>query len=123
MKFETQKALIYKKSGIVRVEYKEAVEIELKDVKEHIKILQKLSEGKPVPVLVDGRKDLTISPEAREYASSKEFEGLRSAQALLVGSLATKLIANFYINFHKPPHPAQIFADEKEAVEWLKGFL
>lgn len=70
-------------------------------------------------VLVDIRNISMITSEARTYASSREMTNISKAVAIVVGSPATRLIANFFIRFHKPLIPSKIFTSTKEAKQWL----
>ena len=45
---------------------------------------------------------------------------VRKAQALVVSNLPSKLLANFFIKYHKPVNPTKIFSDYDEALNWLK---
>jgi hypothetical protein len=123
MEYQSNKATFIVEGGIIIVRYKEEAEIELDDVIEHSKILKEITNGVKMPILVDGRKAHAVSPEAREFAASPQESALRSAQALLVNSLAAKLVANFYINFNKPLHPVKVFKTEKAAIKWLQEYL
>ncbi len=42
------------------------------------------------------------------------------ATAVVVDTLAYKLIANFYLKFNKPKRPYKVFSKEEEAIKWLK---
>ena len=42
--------------------------------------------------------------------------------AVLVDSLATKMLVNFFVRVNKPPTPSRLFTDDAKAIEWLKDF-
>ena len=73
-------------------------------------------------VLVDIRNISMISPSARNLASSSETEKISRAIAIVASSPATKLIANFFIRFHRPRVPTKIFTSPNEAKNWLLTF-
>lgn len=98
-------------------------EVEEDDASEIIRTAEQTFVGEAYVVLADIRLMKSISNEARTYLASQQAEQLHAAVAILVESMATRLIANFFINFHKPGRPTRIFSDERKAVEWLKKYL
>ena len=101
---------------------KNKVELELEDAIEIDDISFELVEGKPFVTLVDGRNVRSnMSHEAREhFATNKKITDIRKAQAIVVNNLHTKLLANFYMKFHKPENPVKIFNDYDKAEIWVK---
>ena len=65
----------------------------------------------------------SITKEAREFASQKAEVGNRLALAIVVKSLAHRIIGNFFIQSLKPHTPARLFPSEKDALKWLDSFL
>ncbi|MDO9000283.1 MAG: hypothetical protein Q7W45_11005 [Bacteroidota bacterium] len=100
-------------------------EIEFDEIKQQIDACYIMSEGKPIPVLIDvrhGKKNL--SPEARNYAGKRNpYKHLKLAEALLINSLAQRIMANFLIKFNKHHHPSKVFTREEAAVKWLLEFV
>jgi len=45
------------------------------------------------------------------------------AEALLIKSLAQRIMANFFIKFGKHHHPSKVFTREEVAIKWLLGFV
>ncbi|PCJ87568.1 MAG: hypothetical protein COA57_04595 [Flavobacteriales bacterium] len=111
--------------GILYVKYHEDAEIELEDAKKHIATAIQLSNGKPVPVLINAKGvNSNMSPEARKYFSeSEDTRKYRKVLAVVVDSLANRLVANFFISFNKPSEPTKVFNDKGKAIEWLNQFL
>jgi hypothetical protein len=66
---------------------------------------------------------VTIDPEAREYGSSEKRAGLTAADAVVVKTLAHKIIVNFYLKYNKPSHPTRAFSSEEKARKWLVNLL
>jgi len=98
-------------------------ELEEEDAVEIVRRAAETFVGERYVVLADIRNLKSISNEARQYFAGRQSEELHNALAILVGSTATRLIANFFINFHKPGRPTRVFTDERKAVKWLKQFL
>jgi len=106
--------------GILIVKMNENAQIDVSQVKEQCEAALKLTKGEKYAVLVDARASLTATPEARSFGALPELYPNIIAQAILVTSLANKLMGNFYIKFNKPPVPAQLFKTEKGAMDWLR---
>ncbi len=51
--------------------------------------------------------------------SSAEDNVHTIADAIIIKSMAQRMIANFYIKFNKPVNPTQIFPDAESAAFWL----
>jgi hypothetical protein len=108
--------------GFLRIAFNDTDdEIEFDEIKQQIDACYIISDGKPIPVLIDvrnGKKNL--SPEARNYAGKQNpHRHLKLAEALLINSLAQRIMANFFIKFNKHHHPSKVFTREEAAVKWL----
>jgi hypothetical protein len=105
---------------IIRVDMLHVEEMELAEMKSLFDSVAQLASGKPYCMLADLRRSTgSSSNEARQYAADHSFPANKIADALLVGSLAKKLMANFYIQFNKPSAPTRMFNTEEGAVKWL----
>jgi hypothetical protein len=82
--------------------------------------LQTLTGGKAVPILADIRKWKSMTRGARSYYGNAT--GLIAAVALLVGSPASRMTANFFIGLNKPNVPTQMFTNEDDAIRWLRRY-
>jgi tetraacyldisaccharide-1-P 4'-kinase len=111
--------------GIIRLVAKADAEIEAEDAQTIVTEFMKLTaqDGRDKYLLLsDARQLLTISTESQEIFNSIDFGMRIKANAIVVETLPVRLIANFFISFHKPCFPAKIFNDEQTALEWLNGF-
>ena len=109
--------------NIIRISHYQNVDITLQDMKDIVASCQKVSCGKPCPLLVDARYIKSMSHDAREHASGQEVNNIIIATATLVGSPVSRTIVNFFMKLNKPLVPTKLFTDEDEAFVWLKGFL
>jgi len=121
---ELSKAFLHLvKKGFIILEFKNNVLLELNDAIEVDEVIvNKLVDNMPFVVLVDAR-DVTssITPKAREFFANDEMVlKIRKAHAIVVNSLHTKLLANFYMKFHKPINPIKIFSDYDKAIDWIE---
>jgi hypothetical protein len=120
---ELEKAHLYLiDEGFTLLVPKDKIDFELEDAIEVDNITYDMVEGKPFVTLVDGRNVRSnMSHEARKhFANNKKITAIRKGQAIVVNSLHSKLIANFYMNFHKPTNPIKIFNDYNKAEIWIK---
>ena len=108
--------------GFTLLTAKNNVEVELEDAIEIDEHSYELVNGKPFVTLADFRNiRSTINHEAREhFATNKKITAIRKAQAIVVNNLHTKLLANFYMKFHKPENPVKIFSDYEKAEKWIR---
>lgn len=77
--------------------------------------------NKPSLLLTDLTKVRATSSEARVYSSSDEMRDVVAAQAILVGSPVTRVIAGFFVRVFQPPFPVRLFTASTHASDWLRG--
>lgn len=109
--------------GILIVTFKNNdIEIDLEEAKIQVEAAAKLSDNKPVPVLVDARLSMhELTKEAKKYIA--EY-ALKKAEAILVKELHQRIIATFYLKVSASlsNHPMKVFTNEAEAMKWLLSF-
>ena len=108
---------------ILRVDVLQDTEVEEEDARENYLACKKLAGEKKIAILIDSRVRTTATKEARDFSSSPLVSNTVIARAILTNSMAVKLLGNFYIRFHKPISPTQLFSEEKEAIQWLQTQL
>lgn len=109
--------------GIILCRILEKANIQPADIKENLEATHKLAGGKPYVALVDGRRECSVTREARELGARPESYQLQIAAALVVTSVSNRLIGNFIIRFYKPPVPTRLFGDMDSALDWLKSCM
>jgi hypothetical protein len=80
--------------------------------------VQELGHGK-VRLLVDLRPDAAVDRAARHFFINLHAHYV--AVALLAGSPATRMLANFFLGMKRGSLPVRIFTSEPETVEWLRS--
>ena len=108
--------------GIARTIVKPHAEIFLQDAKENTATVETFYNGKKFPLLVDIRNIKSISKEAREHFTLKDRESVVTAYAMVLSSSLSRMIGNFFLNFHMPAVPVKLFNHEEEAIVWLRRF-
>ncbi len=104
----------------MRVGLLEGAQIDIEDSKLMQQISLSVTGGKRFVVLIDARAEVTVSKESREWGSTEEGQKNLVAQAIVVNSLANRLVGNFIIKFHKPIAKTRLFSDEQTALLWLR---
>ncbi len=107
--------------GIVVLEFGDNIELDVKEAKELLQATKEIAGGKKVLILNVAGKQTTATSAARDFAASAEAIEYTLAEAYVVNNLPQKIIANFYINFHKPLVPTKIFNNKEAAIIWLKS--
>lgn len=85
--------------------------------------LRKFGKGHPVPLLRIAGEHSQIEDGVREFAASAESQETILADAIVVRSLAQRILGNFYLKANKPVRPTQLFNSIEEAEEWLQSFI
>jgi hypothetical protein len=117
-------SVTFRPDGIIHTHFhKGQFTIDVDHVKQINAVCGELTNGKKVPMLIDGDQLTIPSEEARSFVAQKDSNPYSLAEAFLVGSLPQKLIANFFMRFNKPGRPTKMFTRKEEALVWLKGFL
>ncbi len=75
--------------------------------------------NQPLLLLAVYAPDNSFSKEAREYIASNEINHLVKAEALVINSLALRIMGNFYLKVNKPARPSKLFNDRSVALDWL----
>jgi predicted ATPase len=106
--------------GVATIRYKAGAIITEEMARKTVRELMSLTSGKRIALLADIRQQKSITREARVFYGNATQA--YAALALLAGSPATRVIANFFIGLSHPKVPTQIFTDEEKAVAWLRHY-
>jgi hypothetical protein len=82
-----------------------------------------LCPDRKIPVLFKGKAVASVEYKAQRYLSSPEVSAGISAGAIVVKSFLERHLARMFLVYHRPPYPVQVFSDEADALDWLRGFL
>ena len=108
-------------AGVARIRWTAGAVITEDLARTTIVELVALTSGKRIPVLADIRLVRSTTREARTFYGNATTTF--SALALLAGSPATQVIANFFIGLNRPNVPTQMFTDEEKALAWLGRYV
>ncbi|MFI5142233.1 MAG: hypothetical protein ACHQII_07750, partial [Bacteroidia bacterium] len=99
--------------------------VDLPDALENYEASLLLTKGNRYVSLVDARVEVSITESAKNYSAEPHLYTNLVAQAIVVNSLATRLMANFLIQFHikNTPIEMKLFNDYDKALAWLQEKL
>ncbi len=106
--------------GIFIAKYKANVYLEKEDIEAVVKNYDDLSGGALWKVIVIFPSGTSVSSEGRTYAESRENPAL--AEALVIKSLAQRILFKFYKKFRSLNYPIREFSNEKAARKWLENY-
>lgn len=114
----TNVAVLKKDLGFIRSTFFDSdTAFDLQEAKKQYQGILSITEGKPFKVLVDTRNSWIVpEKEAQSYISN--LEG-KIAEAIIVKTLAVRILSNFYIKLNEKV-PSKVFTDEDKAIKWLK---
>ena len=101
---------------------KEGAIVDVPEAKENYEATMQIIDGNRYAVLVDANAYATITNEGREYSSDPGQYTLVIAQAVIVTSLANRILANFLMRFHQRKNNPEmkLFNEYDTALTWLK---
>ena len=110
------------KDGYIHVLFKDMSVIGEEEAKIVADDIIDLCDGVSYPFITNGLGiTVRMNKEARDlFASYRPLTKVRKGQAIIVNNTPSKLLANFYIKYHKPEKPTKIFTKFEEALEWTK---
>ena len=115
--------VVLEESGIVKCTAFDNISMTLEDAIENVAAVKTVANGKKVPVLVDLSNTVTASQEARAYFTKPEVAEIQSACAMIVKSLLSQMVGNFFLGLNKTSFPLKLFKNEEEARAWLANYL
>ena len=111
------------RKGYLYIRFKDESIVDLAEAKIHAEHCVDLCNGQETPFVIDGLGVTTdMDDEARQFfAEFKPLVNIRKAQAILVNLMQTILLANFFIKYHKPENPIQVFDNLEDALDWIRS--
>ncbi|MFN8117347.1 MAG: STAS/SEC14 domain-containing protein [Bacteroidia bacterium] len=106
------------------IKLKDNIHVELEDSKKQFQLIHSKYNGiNKNLILVEIGNDCSISKEAREFGERPESNEMTKAMAVIVKSLAHRIIINFIIKFTcQQTMKMKLFDDKQKAIEWLLTF-
>jgi hypothetical protein len=123
MEFTSKKcksATIQKRDNYILIRYNDMAVVGIKKVAD---LAIELCNNVAMPFIINGL-DITVrmNDDARKFiASYPPYLKIRKAQVFLINNTPSRLLAKFFIQFHKPVNPVKICKSFAEAEEWLSS--
>lgn len=95
-------------------------DFEMKDYHQLMNAASEIGHGKKFYNIINVGEYTTPDHESREASTSVEGALYKRADAFVIHSLPQKIIANFYMTFHKPVIPTRFFNTMEGAREWIE---
>lgn len=108
-------------NGIIYIKLEDNKQVELEDSIGQYELLKSKFDGvNKHMVLVDPGRYTDLSKEAREFSARPESNIMTFATAVIIRSLAQRIMINFMINFIKHGSmKMKMFQTQEKAMEWL----
>lgn len=108
-------------NGIICMKLDDNEMLELEDSKSNFDFLLSKFDGKNKHrILVEPGRYTEISKEAREYSSQVDSNAMTLGTAVIVRTLAHRIMINFIINFTRQSSmKMKMFDNRDKAIEWL----
>lgn len=121
--FDTTKfQLLLCEDSILNLHIKEDQYITISDVEQYYDLATQLLPKKKYPVMHTIGIGASVDHDVREFASKNERR-ISLADGLVIDNMANRILARFYIKFHKPKITTAIFTNKNDALEWLRKFI
>ncbi len=115
------KSLRVTEGNILEIAYNDNINVELQDITDLLNSVQEFTKGEPFKRLMIISPKATMVKEARKYLQEENHAMRKTiiAEAVIVHSLAHKMMFNIYSKFIKDIYPSRYFTDIEEARSWL----
>ena len=108
--------------GIVKVQYKPDLLLNLEDARKIVAYRLELLGDKEYPVLIRSSRLKKLEKEARQYFFTEGMVNFK-AMAFLEKSAIEKMLSALIFSLNRPKIPHKVFSDEAEAIKWLEQFI
>jgi hypothetical protein len=119
-KSETPQAWFRYQDGILTIELKPELIIDLRTAQRIEKFRKKMTRGQSIPVLLlIPENHLLLDKDAFNYFGSEEAMTDCLAKAVVLKAPLRVLLRNFSLTFYRQPQPFRLFISRSEAKIWL----
>lgn len=105
---------------IIHVVVHDQVDVQFENLIEVRKKNIEFAKGKDYCVMLESGSFVDYSKKTREASASEEYSGGRIALAIIINSLAIKILADIYLRINKPFCPTKAFKNKEDALKWLQ---
>ena len=109
--------------NIVKMQIHDGAHLESRDIVQIHKAKLTMGGNEKHAVLLLSGKETTITKQAREISGHQDIGTNRKAKAIVVNSLAQRIIGNFFMRMQRSESKVKIFNTENEAHLWLNAMM
>ncbi|RYG04474.1 MAG: STAS/SEC14 domain-containing protein [Chitinophagaceae bacterium] len=106
----------------ILISYSKSILRTVKNISENVALVKKITDNKPVPLLIYLKNSPVPDKETRKFSTEKIPE-IYTAMAMVSKPGLSQFIMKILFKFQNPHIPMKSFTDDKMAMEWLKRFL
>ncbi|WP_406825282.1 STAS/SEC14 domain-containing protein [Pedobacter sp. KACC 23697] len=106
----------------ILISYSKSVLRTVENIKANIKLVQKITNNKKVPLLIYLKNSPVPDKETRKF-STEQLPQIYKAMAMVSKPGLAQLVMKILFKIQNPPIPMKSFADDQKAKEWLKQFV
>lgn len=100
---------------------KSNMDVMLEDVQEMVNTAGELGNGKKFKNLIVAGPYSSMSTEATQFMKTPEAHLYTRSEAVVVSSLAQRIVGNFYLAIVTKRRPSRLFNSVEKALEWLNS--
>jgi hypothetical protein len=119
---ENDHCRIWVSNGILIMEYKPGLVMNIDNAKEMVNDRIKVSNGVTRPLLLKAKNFISMDRATMKFYKTKEVVQHVTCAAFILDSAMGKLAGNIFLTLEKPLVPTKIFTDEQKALEWLEKY-
>lgn len=114
--------MVFRTDGIIQTTIRKDASVDLETAKELLQSYIQLAQGKKVPHLMV-LSDFSLADKSVLEYMAKEANQYGKADAIVVRSMAQRILGNFYLKFQRPSIPTRLFNSIEEAEKWLLNYV
>jgi hypothetical protein len=92
----------------------------LEFVKKMVDLRLEITPEKDYLFVINSKKVKNFSKEVRDFLAGKKAAERVIAAAIVIDSMVTATLANFFLRVSKPEVITRLFSNEEDAISWLK---
>ncbi|HSH67182.1 MAG TPA: hypothetical protein VLB84_15650 [Bacteroidia bacterium] len=113
---------IWISNGILVMEYKPRLVMNIEIAKQIASDRLKVSNGVSRPILLDARNFVSMDRATMKFYKTKDVVQYVTSAAFLTGNALGSLAGNIFLTLEKPLVPTKLFTDEQKAIAWLEKY-
>lgn len=102
------------------IDVKSGHEVLIEDVKEMISTAGTIGGGRKLKNLIVANEYASMSSEATAYMKTEEAHRFTKSEAVVINSLAQRIVGNFYLAIVSQTRPSKLFNEVDKAIDWLE---